>query len=231
MTPDSWIFHPRIWCGLSRVWETEPCINGNFKVRSYLLLLNVKICRGTFKQITCKTDYCYFYNYFLLQVSFPHQRSLVVFHCSLSDRKFPQIYRTLLRILGCGQDVFDSPFWFLVRPFFFPNIWRSFSMAPTTSGIFVFDSFLSSRARSKYLAMFSPSFIFTVFRQNFTLCLFFFILASTEGFYKNVKNYYYYYCRCCFNYYPQIPQISQLFCKIQVFHYQLLTIFHRVFAQ
>ena len=75
----------------------------------------------------------------------------------LSDGKSPQVPRTLLSIL---VDLNIAVVWMLsVRP----PIFNSSSPLPITTGItvtFLFHRFFSTLARSKYLSLFSFSFIF-----------------------------------------------------------------------
>ena len=97
---------------------------------------------------------------------FSHQRKLMVFHWSLSDNKSPQVSRTLLSILV----VFNNAVVWMVstRP---PTSKSSgpfnkhlvtVPKAAITIGVivtFMFHSFFSSLARSRYLSLFSFSFI------------------------------------------------------------------------
>ena len=110
----------------------------------------------------------YFVFVFVLLVeSFPHQRWMMVFHWSLSDSKFPQIFRTLLSILA---DVNNIVVWMVsTRPLIskssspFNNPSLIVPRTPITIGIivtFLFHSFSYSLARSRYLSFFSLSFNF-----------------------------------------------------------------------
>ena len=91
----------------------------------------------------------------------------MVFHKSLSDSKSPQISRTLLSILA---DLNNAVIWIvLILPqisnsaILFSKSLRANSSAPTKTDItviFLFLSFFSSQARSKYLFILSLSFIF-----------------------------------------------------------------------
>ena len=107
------------------------------------------------------------YYYYLLIRVFSHQCKLMVFHWSLSDSKSPQVSRTLLSILA----VFNNAVVWMVstrpltskssRPF--NNLLVTVPKAPITIGIivtFMFNSFFSSLARSRYLSLFSHSFSF-----------------------------------------------------------------------
>ena len=97
--------------------------------------------------------------------SFSH-KSWLVFHWSLSDRRFPRVTRTrlgILTVLKCAV------VWMNPIP---PPISCSLShtlgtvpSSPTTFGINVtltFRSFLISQAKSEYLSLFSLSLIFTL---------------------------------------------------------------------
>ena len=86
--------------------------------------------------------------------SFSHQRQLTVFHWRLSERKSPQVSRTLLSILA-DLPLFPSP---CTSPLV------TLPRAPITNGItvtFMFHCFFNSLARSRYLLLFSLSFNFT----------------------------------------------------------------------
>ena len=91
----------------------------------------------------------------------------MVFHCSLSDNKSPQVSRTLLSILA----ILNNAFVWMVStlpptsksssPFSNPLV--TVPNAPITIGIIVtrmFHSFFSSLARLSYLSFFSNSFSF-----------------------------------------------------------------------
>ena len=91
----------------------------------------------------------------------------MVFHLSLSDRKSPQVSRTLLSIL----DILNNAVVWMVStrpptsksssPFSNPLV--TVPNAPITNGITVtcmFYSFFNSLARSRYLSLFSHSFSF-----------------------------------------------------------------------
>ena len=102
----------------------------------------------------------------LLLLSFLHQRSLMVFHWSLSDNKSPQV-RTRLTILTVHSNALvwivstRPPISKSSRPFNNPLV--IVPKAPITIGtivIFMFHSFLNSLARSRYLSFFSLSFRF-----------------------------------------------------------------------
>ena len=91
----------------------------------------------------------------------------MVFHRSLSDSKSPQVSRTLLSILTIFNNAVvwmpstRSPTSKSSRPFNNPLV--TVPKAPITNGIiitFMFNSFFSSLARSRYLSLFSHSFSF-----------------------------------------------------------------------
>ena len=94
----------------------------------------------------------------------------MIFHWRLSDSKSPQVSRTLFSILA----VFNNAVIWMVstrpptskssRPFDNPLV--TVPKAPITIGIivtFMFHSFFSSLARSKYLSLFSHSFSFILY--------------------------------------------------------------------
>ena len=91
----------------------------------------------------------------------------MVFHWSLSDRKFPQFSMTRLSILAVLS---NAVVWIVsTRPptskssKAFNNPLVTVPNAPITIGAivtFMFHSFFNSRARSRYLSFFSPSFRF-----------------------------------------------------------------------
>ena len=97
--------------------------------------------------------------------SFSHQFKLMVFYWSLSDSKSPQVSWTLLSILAVLNN--DSIWMVSTRP---PNSscplnnpFVTVPNAPIKIGIiftFMFHSFFSSLARSRYLSFFSLSFSF-----------------------------------------------------------------------
>ena len=92
---------------------------------------------------------------------------IMVFHRSLSDSMSPQVSWTLLSIL---VDLYTAVVWMvctcsLISKFSSPfnNPLGIVPSAPTTIGItvpFLFAIFFSSRARFRYLFLFSPSFNF-----------------------------------------------------------------------
>ena len=102
-------------------------------------------------------------------MSFSHLCSLVVFHWSLSDSKFPQAYRTLLCILSNLNNVVV---WIVSNRLLLSNSSGPLSnplgtvpSALTTIGIshlHVTQLFHFSIAKPKYLLIFSLSFIFTL---------------------------------------------------------------------
>ena len=91
----------------------------------------------------------------------------MVFHCSMSDSKSPQVSRTRLRILAVLS---NAVFWIVStrpptsrssRPFSNPLV--IVPNAPITIGTivtFMFHSFFNSLARSRYLSFFSLFFRF-----------------------------------------------------------------------
>ena len=115
---------------------------------------------------------------------FSHQRQLMVFHWSLSDSKFPQVYRTLLSIMAVLNNVVvwmvstRPPTSKSSSPFSNPLV--IVPNAPITIGIivtFMFHSFFNSLARSRYLSFFSHSFSFILWSAGTakaTSSLFFF---------------------------------------------------------
>ena len=81
----------------------------------------------------------------LLLVSFSHQLYLMVFHWSLSDSKFPWIFRIselIVTVPWCGKFWFFL--WLPVHTVFFPGFWRLFqglqlwlvSLSPLCSATF-----------------------------------------------------------------------------------------------
>ena len=108
----------------------------------------------------------------------------MVFHWSLSDRKSPQVSRTLLSILAVLNNVVV---WMVsIRTptskysSLFNNPLVTVPNAPITIGIIVtcmFHSFFNSVARSRYLSFFSHSFSF--------------ILWSAETAKSTIYNYYF----------------------------------------
>ena len=113
--------------------------------------------------------YYYYYYYDLLLESFSHQCQLIVFHWSLSDSKYPQVFRTLLRIL---TDFHNAVVWMvstrpLISKFSSPliNPLVTVLRAPIIIDInvtFIFHIFFSSLVRSRYSSFFSLSFNFTL---------------------------------------------------------------------
>ena len=101
---------------------------------------------------------------------FPRQRLSMVSHWSLSDCKFPQVFKILLSI---PADLNNVVVWMvstrpLISKFSIPflNSLVTAPRAPIIIGItvnFMFHSFFYSLARSRYLSFFSFSF-------NLTLC-------------------------------------------------------------
>ena len=93
----------------------------------------------------------------------------MVFHCSLSDSKSPQVSRTLLSILVVLN---NAVVWMVSTPpltsessSHFSNPLVTVPNAPITIGIIVicmFHSFFNSLARSRYLSFFSHSFSFVL---------------------------------------------------------------------
>ena len=92
------------------------------------------------------------------------------FPWSLNDSKSSKVSRTLLSILADPNNavvwmVFTCFSYFQVHPLSVPILWWPVPSAPITIGItvtFMFDSFFSSLARSRYLSLFSLSFSFTL---------------------------------------------------------------------
>ena len=111
----------------------------------------------------------------------------MVFHGKLSDRKSPQVSRTLLSILAVLN---NAVIWIVStrlptskssRPFNNPLV--NVPKAPITIGIivtFMFYSFFNSLARSRYLSLFSHSFSFIMWSaripKSIILQIFFFFL-------------------------------------------------------
>ena len=110
----------------------------------------------------------------------------MVFHCSLSDSKSPQVSRTLLSILAVLN---NAVVWMVSTrlptsksssPFYNPSV--TVPKAPITVGIivtFMFHSFLNSPVRSRYLSFFSHSFSFILWsagQQSRQFCKFSFFL-------------------------------------------------------
>ena len=123
----------------------------------------------------------------IYSLEFSHQRKLMVFHWRLSDRKSPQISRTLLSILA----VFNNAVVWMVstrpptskssRPFNNPLV--TVPKASITIGIivtFMFHIFKNSLVRSRYLSLFSHSFSFILWSagtaKSTILQIFFFFL-------------------------------------------------------
>ena len=123
----------------------------------------------------------------------------MVFHCSLSDSKSPQVSRTLLSIMA----VFNSAVVWMVstRP---PTIKSSspFSnplvivpKAPITIGTivtFMFHSFFNSLARSRYLSLFSHSFSFILWsagtaKSTILQILFFLLIIIRSGLLAEIR--------------------------------------------
>ena len=108
-----------------------------------------------------------YYYYYSLIKSFSHPFYLMVFHWSLSDRKSPQVSRTLFSILAVLN---NAVVWMVSTrpptsksssPFYNPFV--SVPKASITIGTivtFLFHSFFNSLARSRYLSFFSHSFSF-----------------------------------------------------------------------
>ena len=125
---------------------------------------------------------------FIIVIVFSHQLPLMVFHCSLSDSKFPQISRTLLSILVVLN---NAVVWIVSTrpptsnsssPFNNPLITEP--KAPITIGIIVTcmcHSFFNSLARSRYLSFFSHSFSFKV--DNFANSLFVVVVVVVVDYY------------------------------------------------
>ena len=119
----------------------------------------------------------------------------MVFHWSLSDRKSPQVSRTLLSILAVLN---NAVIWMVSTrpptsksssPFINPLV--TVLNVPITIGIIItcmFHSFFNSLARSRYLSFFSHSFSFILCSagtaKSTILQILFFV----------VDYYYYYYC-------------------------------------
>ena len=115
---------------------------------------------------------------------------LISKHWCLSDRKSPQVSRTLLSILA---DLNNPVVWMVSTRLLTSKSYRSctnpFGTIPSaliTNGItitFIFHSFFNSLARSKYLSVFSLPFSFTLsstgtIMSNIRQVLFFFFLIS-----------------------------------------------------
>ena len=110
----------------------------------------------------------------------------MVFHWSRYDSNSPQVRKTILNILANLNDAMIG------RIVIFPLISDSSGLlskpletvpsAPITNTItvtFSFQSFLSSQARSKYLSIFSLSFIFTLWSAG-TISFFFFFFVRCD---------------------------------------------------
>ena len=121
------------------------------------ILWSAGTAKSTILQVLFFVDYYYYYSF----SSFSYQRWPLVFHWSLRDSKSPQIYRSLLSILA---DLNNAVPWMLTTS---PLISKSFSLctnplvtlpsAPVTIDItvtFMFHSFFSSLAKSRYLSFF-----------------------------------------------------------------------------
>ena len=124
---------------------------------------------GTVKSTFCKLSLFRWllWSITLYSLDFLHQRLLMVFHCSLSDSKSPQVSRTLLSILAVLNNVVvwmvstrpptsksSSPF---SNPIVtVPNTLFTITIIVTC----MFHSFFNSLARSRYLYFFSHSFSF-----------------------------------------------------------------------
>ena len=109
------------------------------------------------------------YSYFCYSLkSFSHYCCLMVLRRSLSDCKSPQVFRTLLSILA---DLFITVFWVVSSsplisqsscPWINPlRIALSATITISITVTFMFLSFYSSLATSRYLSLFSISFNFT----------------------------------------------------------------------
>ena len=95
----------------------------------------------------------------------------MVFHWSLKDCKSPQVSKMLLSI---PTDINNCAFWMVYAHPLISNSFNSFTkplwIVPSTPIIicitvtFIFHSFFSSLARSKYLFHFSFSLIFTLYK-------------------------------------------------------------------
>ena len=126
----------------------------------------------------------------ILLQSFSHQCQLMVFHWSLSDSKSPQVSRTRLRILA----VLSAVVWIVStprpsskssRPFNNPLV--TVPNAPITFGTivtFMFHSFFSSLARSRYLSFFSLSF---PEKSTILQILFFLLIIMKSGFLAGIR--------------------------------------------
>ena len=96
---------------------------------------------------------------------FLHQHKLVVWVTAsfLISPGFFSVFSPILKILWSGWSRFFL--WFSNPPASFSNLLKTVPSAPTTNGItvtFIFHRYFSSLARSKYLSIFSISFIFTL---------------------------------------------------------------------
>ena len=124
--------------------------------------------------------FCYF-----VVSSFSYHRQLMVFHWNLSDRKSPQVSRTLLSILA---NLSNAVAWMAQAC---PTISNSFSSLTrhlgTVSSVpniiaititFIFNNFFSSLGRSKQLSLFSFSLIFTLWSTGVAIQFSFFFLLS-----------------------------------------------------
>ena len=92
------------------------------------LVLTALFCAAIRRDSYSSSSYYYYYYYYLLLKSFSHQRQLMVFHRSLSDRKSTQVSRTLLSILASLNNAV---------------MWIASARPPTSKSSSPFDSYNS----------------------------------------------------------------------------------------
>ena len=97
----------------------------------------------------------------LLMASLSHQLPLGIFYCSLDDRKYHQVCRTLLSILvNFNNAVFKNHFLISYSSRFLSKVLDTVSSPPTTT-VLMFCNKLYFLFKSKYFLIFLFSSIFT----------------------------------------------------------------------